>query len=102
MKSVRYYIGTNFDKNDKSIKDVEKLKSEAKRLCGLAFGGSTVFNGAGSWFDGAKMVNEQSITIEILTDETNEKLKAMAVKLRDLFSQSSVLMTVQNVNSEFI
>jgi len=102
MKTVRYYIGTDYDKDNNTIKDIEKLKSEAKRKIGLIYGGSTMYNGLGSWFDGQKLVNENSITIEILTKKPEHQLKETAEQLKKLFNQSSILLTVQEVASEFV
>jgi len=103
MRAVRYYVGTEFDKDNKPIKDIEKKTVEVKRLVALAFGGSTMFNGDGSWQDNNKdIVNEKALTVEVLTGASDKELRKMAGILRDVFNQESVLMTTQRINSEFV
>ena len=65
------------------------------------FGGCTVTENFGAWKDGAKVISEESWDFTIVSDK-RDKFREFGAFLRDLYMQSAVLLTVTEVESEFI
>lgn len=65
------------------------------------FGGCTVTENYGAWQDGGKVITEESWDFGIVSDK-RDKFREFATFLRDLYMQSAVLLTVTEVESEFV
>ena len=70
-----------------------------------AFGGYTAIPGVGAWQDPAGRIHaENSITIDIATDDpdTEAKAHALAVLARDAMHQQAVLLRVTTTRGQFV
>jgi hypothetical protein len=68
------------------------------------YGGYSESEVKGAWFDVEhnRLVVERSVRFEIVTDDSRAHVEAIAIKARDLLSQSSVLVIGTPVVSNFV
>jgi len=91
MQKVYYYIGHNNKTKELEIEKIEKLVSNH-------FDGFTASEVVGYW-KGAK---EQTLKIEVITDQNPVELERIGKELRDKLEQESVLMEIIESNCAFL
>ena len=102
-------FGTEMDKFGNTIKHIETkaagLEEIKTDICKL-FGGYSIISHKGGYaYESGDLVEETSMTIEILADAdeaTMFKIEVIATRLKQLFNQESVLLVFSNVTSSFL
>ena len=95
MTRLRFYVGTQ-DATGRSVTHAPARTYLMKR-----FGGYTAFHGQGGWRDAAdNWLREPTTVYEILGEVRNPAEVALA--LRDLCRQQSVLYTAETVEGGFV
>ena len=103
MKQVRYYIGTGEDKKHNKIDNVASKLQKCASFLSENFGGCSVFEGFGYWKeDTGYTARESSVMIEIITGADNKEIASAGRKLKDIFQQNSVLMSISEIFSSCI
>lgn len=101
---VVYTVGQGFTSDGKPITDIWRRRTLAKTEIATTFGGFNLSFVDGGWIDGeGKYVTEQSARFEVIIPR--DKLpfvQSIAVYLRLAFEQSSVLVTVDPTEFEFV
>lgn len=101
---VVFTVGQGFTSDGKPITDIWRKRTLAKTEIATTFGGFSLSFVDGGWIDGdGKYVTEQAAKFEVIIPQ--EKLPfvhSTAVYLRLAFDQSSVLVTVDPTQYEFV
>ena len=95
-KMFNVFVGLN-DKDTK-IQEVEtdKALEIVKSLCWEMFEGATVSIAFGLYkHDNGDKVTENTIRIELMTDDT-DKIKTLVNELKRIFNQESIMVTIIN------
>ena len=97
-------VGTGFDKDDKTVPAQlsHDVVRRIKHAIARAFGGVSVAHGQGAWIDNdGTMVSESNVTFTALDTRSAGLAAANAVAhdLRVALNQTSVLLTVESVDS---
>lgn len=103
MQTVQFFLGTSYDKNDQPIKNtVKKIENCCIALANM-FGGYTMSNkNSGGWMHNNKLIKDDTIVFTVTTEAEESKIKEAAIVLRDALNQSSVLVTRQETQADFI
>lgn len=85
---------------------VEASTRAAMRILSRAFGGCTVTDHRGAWYDAARgeLVEEVSRTFAVVTDapDAGPRMSIHASDVRALFEQAAVLYTAAPVDARFV
>lgn len=88
---ITFLIGTRYDKFGRYIPDAGTLKKAILRMAIQTFGGYTAITGYGGYVASNGIpVEEECLRLEILTDESDQKIRRFAEEARDLLRQESV------------
>lgn len=98
------YIGIEKDRAGHQISDQTRANAliEIRRKAAAAFGGYTLFNGAGGWInDAGVLVEEASIRLDLYSTASYADVWQFAQEAGRLLDQSSILADM-NGNASFI
>ena len=101
MKKVTMFIGLN-DQNTKKqeISTIEAYKM-VQNVCAEAFGGSTIFEGKGTYtHENGEMVFENTLICIVYTEDL-EGVKKAAVTIKTVLNQESIAIEAIESNSFF-
>jgi hypothetical protein len=104
MKRITVQCGIGEDKAGHAIESqrVRDCLQAVHRHASDEYGGVTVYRHVGSWVDGhGSLVTEHGITIQVLTGKDDDGGQ-FAIYVRNLFNQNTVVLTVEDVNCQFI
>lgn len=106
MKRIRFYVGMDFDSDDKEILDVEDKQNLIEEILTHRYGGFTKFRAMGGWVNTvngvSRTVHERCTVWEILVEKPEADHRTVAAQVRDAAKQYCVLVTVEDVEAEFI
>ncbi|HEY6019446.1 MAG TPA: hypothetical protein VIY48_05970 [Candidatus Paceibacterota bacterium] len=104
MKRATITVGQGFTKSGEPIKELEAKREAAFIEASLKFGGYTVAYVSGGWFNFQKeLVQEPSMVMTIMGENTPAEFKSYAGFLKGLFDQEAVLVTVEWIEfAEFV
>jgi len=98
MKRITFVVGIG-TRNGKELamKPILEIREATQQMASI-FGGFTAIEGNGGWFDSDtnRVVYEPSLTL-IVYSEQLFNVESSAVYLRDLFGQTCVLVTIENL-----
>lgn len=98
------YIGTEQTKDGAPIADCTAKLDVVRLKIALAFGGYSESSVQSAWYDTERqtLVVERSVRFEIISDLPPVVVEQLAAEVRDLMSQSSVLVVGAPVTSKFV
>jgi hypothetical protein len=102
MKQAEIIVGTGFDRSGHKLHDIEGRIKRACQSISEHFGGYTMRQSRGGWFDGSKVVEEPGLSFLILTDREDESIRDEAEYIRDVFEQNSVALAVTPALVQFV
>jgi hypothetical protein len=102
MRRLRWYVGTETVQTQGNY---YKAKTDAERFLLNLYGGCTIYNGRGAWLSpNGTVYREDCLVFEVLSENGGSDVGArgMAQRLKELFAQESVLLTIEDVGGEFV
>lgn len=98
---VKFYIGTEFDKNgDELIYPVKRMQ-RAHQVLIDSFGSFTSYFHTGGW--GSPVTYETGVTLLVVIELNQlEYVPTCAALIRDIFRQTCVLVTQTEIDAEFV
>ena len=103
MHTIRFYVGTRYDKNGKRLSRLAEKQEQAQVSLLDTFGGCTSYKAQGAWKNAqGDTVQEPSIVYEVTGTLSKRAAVFTARQLKKIYNQESVLMTRENVSSSFL
>ncbi len=95
-KMFNVFVGLNDKDTKKQEVGTDKALEIVKSLCWEMFEGATVSLTFGLYkHDNGDKVTENTIKIELMTDDT-DKIKTLVNELKRIFNQESIMVTIIN------
>ena len=103
MQKYTLYIGTQYDRNQKALKNPAALVELAKKMTAEVFGGFSATTAQGGYIMQATgdLVTEQSLVLTVFADDV-ASIVQHTKKLCALFSQESVLLEMPDGSGSFV
>lgn len=102
QKDIQYvlYVGTNDKDTNEPVFSPEESKEKAKEILVDHFGGYTIQEANGGWFDEGKLYQEYTMVI-YLSDTSLDAVHEAAKDMISTFHQSSILIQSNETTTEF-
>jgi len=97
-----FYIGTGYAADGSHLDNVEDRVSFIKDHAARIFGGYTADRVNGGWHDGAKLVEEPALRLEVLTDQDANVIRQFAETAKTAFQQEAVALAVRPASISFV
>lgn len=102
MNHVTFTIGQGLDASNHPIADLATKRHAALSDIARTFGGYTAHDAIGGWVHNGELIEEPSLAVDIMTDASEETIRAEASHLASIFDQSAVMVAEDSANVAFV
>jgi hypothetical protein len=102
MNHVTFTIGQGLDASNRPIADLSTKRQRALTDIARTFGGYTAHDASGGWIHDGQLIEEPSLSVDVMTDASEPTIRHEAETLAALFNQSAVMVAEDSANVAFV